>query len=72
MFNRLILTLLVLVSSCLGRSIIPIIDISSLYTENDDLRRVTVNKLGDACRNVGFFIIIGHKIDQAVVDLTCN
>ncbi|MBD2302697.1 isopenicillin N synthase family oxygenase [Nostoc sp. FACHB-190] len=41
---------------------IPIIDISALVTESSD-RHLTATKIGQACREYGFFYIIGHGVD---------
>lgn len=52
---------------------IPVIDISSLVTNCPDLdnsaeRDDAIRKIGNACRNVGFFYISNHSIDRKLID----
>ncbi|MEW6735548.1 MAG: 2-oxoglutarate and iron-dependent oxygenase domain-containing protein [Acidobacteriota bacterium] len=42
---------------------IPIIDISALIDETDD-RYEVATKIGQACRECGFFYIVGHGVDE--------
>jgi isopenicillin N synthase-like dioxygenase len=75
MWNRFVLIVLVLqaiyILSSYGVDDIPIIDISEFYSGDEEIRRAVANKIGDASRNVGFFVVTGYKIDQAVIDSTC-
>lgn len=47
---------------------IPIIDIGDLYGNNKEKRMSVASEIGDAARNVGFFIIKGHHIHQDIMD----
>jgi isopenicillin N synthase-like dioxygenase len=42
---------------------IPIIDISALRTGHDD-RRAVAREIGQACRECGFFYVVGHGVDE--------
>jgi isopenicillin N synthase-like dioxygenase len=50
---------------------IPIIDISEFVNGSDMARREIANKMGDACKKVGFFIIQGYQIDKSIIDNMC-
>jgi isopenicillin N synthase-like dioxygenase len=43
---------------------IPIIDISGIYSDNIEDRKVVAEKIREACHRIGFFYIINHGIDQ--------
>lgn len=43
---------------------LPVIDIGGLFSPHDDERQAVAEQLGDAARNVGFFHIVGHGIDE--------
>jgi len=48
---------------------VPIIDISALIHDSDDSAIMETSSLiGNACREVGFFIILGHNVDKSVID----
>jgi isopenicillin N synthase-like dioxygenase len=42
---------------------IPVIDISALVSGNED-RREVAGRIGQACRDWGFFYIVGHGVDE--------
>ncbi len=42
---------------------IPIIDISALVSGKEDRHEVAA-KIGQACRDCGFFYIVGHGVDE--------
>lgn len=44
---------------------IPTIDISDLRSSNLSDRMAVAHRLGDACRNIGFFYVTGHSISRA-------
>src|SRR5262245_64798506 len=44
---------------------IPIIDVSDLVTGGASKRAVT-ERLGEACRESGFFYVVGHGVDAAL------
>jgi isopenicillin N synthase-like dioxygenase len=44
---------------------IPIIDISALVNGTNERREVAV-KIGQACRDWGFFYVVGHGVDEAL------
>ena len=46
---------------------IPEIDISRLHTGKQKNRRVTAELLANACRDTGFFYIVGHGIDGRTI-----
>jgi isopenicillin N synthase-like dioxygenase len=50
--------------------VIPIIDISKLLDGSLEERREVAMKIGDAAKNIGFFVIIGHQIDSELLENT--
>jgi len=42
---------------------IPIIDVSALVSGNED-RPEVAGRIGQACRDWGFFYIVGHGVDE--------
>jgi isopenicillin N synthase-like dioxygenase len=46
---------------------IPIVDVSGLG-EGTSARRAVAGRLGEACRDSGFFYVVGHGVDQALQD----
>lgn len=57
-------------ANTLDQSAIPIIDISSLLS-NDDVQTVA-NKIYQAATNTGFFYIKGHGISDKLIDQAFN
>lgn len=47
---------------------IPVIDISSLFGDNDTLKQKTAQEIHIACRDVGFFYIKGHNVSTQLQD----
>ena len=49
---------------------IPIIDVSPWTTQSssDEQRSQVVNEMAAACRAIGFFGIVGHGVDPAIVE----
>jgi len=63
------LFVLALVCICISGVTVPIIDISALIRDSDDSAIIeTASLIGNACREVGFFIILGHNVNRSVVD----
>jgi isopenicillin N synthase-like dioxygenase len=51
---------------------IPIIDFSSFRSSNETSQRKQIaDKIGDACINVGFFVITGHGVSDEVLQNAC-
>ena len=46
-------------------SLIPIIDVSELVAGGPS-RRAVAERLGKACRESGFFYVVGHGVDAAL------
>ena len=46
---------------------IPIVDVSGLG-EGTSARRAVAERLGEACRESGFFYVVGHGVDEALQD----
>lgn len=49
---------------------IPVIDISALRQGDGDASRDVANKLGTACRDVGFFYVSNHGIPEKIIEDT--
>lgn len=63
------LFVLALVGMSISGVTVPIIDISALIRDSDDSAIMETSSLiGNACREVGFFIILGHNVDRSVID----
>ena len=45
---------------------IPVIDISNLVTGNDIDRHITAAQIAQACREYGFFYVVGHGVDETL------
>lgn len=52
----------------MSEAIVPIIDISALFGNDSEKRLATANKIGEACADIGFFIIVGHQVDSSIID----
>lgn len=48
--------------------IIPTIDFSQLISSNPKERSMAIQKLGDACRDWGFFMLINHGVSETLRD----
>src|SRR5215467_15919207 len=44
---------------------LPIVDVSALISRTEERSKVAM-QLGEACREFGFFYIVGHGVDQAL------
>ncbi len=47
---------------------IPVIDLSRFIDGDEDLRRAVGAEIDHACREVGFFTIVGHGVDPQVIE----
>jgi len=47
---------------------VPIIDIAPYFSGTPEDKRRVAAQLGRACREVGFYVIVGHGVDAALVD----
>lgn len=47
---------------------IPVIDISGLYSDNIEQHEAVAAEVGNASRNVGFFVVKGHHVAPEVID----
>lgn len=61
-----------LLSRCFGLgaegSIIPIIDLTPFFNGDHNARLAVAHSIADACVNIGFFVLKGHNVPQAVID----
>ena len=46
---------------------IPIIDISGLFSSNPDEKIATALRIGNACQEIGFFVITNHGIYDRII-----
>ncbi len=51
-----------------ANSFVPVIDIAPYFAGTADGKREVAAALGRACREVGFYVIVGHGVDPALVD----
>lgn len=51
---------------------VPVIDISSFLNGDKDSRINVAKQIGNACVDVGFFIIIGHGVDDLIIQNAWN
>lgn len=47
---------------------VPIIDISALFGGDTAACREVANKIGQACRDIGFIVIVGHQVRDELID----
>jgi len=47
---------------------VPVIDVAPYFSGAPDGKRRVADQLGRACREVGFYVIVGHGVDPALVD----
>lgn len=53
-----------------GGSVVPIIDISALKGKNKEAREAVSRKIGRACVDIGFFVVVNHGIPLEVIQRT--
>lgn len=46
---------------------VPIIDISGLFSDSYDDRKAVAIQIGQACRDIGFFVITNHGVSDSVI-----
>lgn len=51
-----------------GESIVPIIDIAALSEGDEDARMEVARKIGEACEDIGFFVVVNHGIPRSIVN----
>ena len=49
-------------------SYVPVIDIAPYFTGSTATKQKVAEEIGRACREIGFYIIVGHGIDPALID----
>jgi isopenicillin N synthase-like dioxygenase len=47
---------------------VPVIDIAPYFSGAPEGKRGVADQLGRACREIGFYVIVGHGVDPALVD----
>jgi isopenicillin N synthase-like dioxygenase len=50
--------------------VVPIIDVSDLFSDDAARRGAVAAKIDEACREIGFFQIIGHGVDPEIIQST--
>jgi isopenicillin N synthase-like dioxygenase len=48
-------------------STVPVVDLAPFLTGRPDARRAVAHAVGRACEDIGFFTIVGHGVDPALV-----
>jgi isopenicillin N synthase-like dioxygenase len=51
-----------------SEDIVPIIDISGFFNGSVAERLEIADKIGQACQDIGFFVIKGHNVPQTIID----
>jgi len=62
----------ILSTSTIEQVTVPVIDISSLLNGDKENRINVAKQIGKACIDVGFFVIIGHGIDDTIINNAWN
>jgi isopenicillin N synthase-like dioxygenase len=56
----------------LTSEIVPIINISTLFSTDIDSRLEVANQIGKACEEVGFFVVTGHNVPDNILTNACK
>jgi isopenicillin N synthase-like dioxygenase len=51
---------------------IPVIDLTPFFEGTPEGKALVARQVDDACRNIGFFTVVGHGVDKAVIDNAWN
>lgn len=51
---------------------VPLIDFGDFLSGDEAARKATALKLGEACRNIGFFYLTNHGVPQPLIDRTLD
>jgi isopenicillin N synthase-like dioxygenase len=51
-----------------SKSFVPVIDVSPYFSGTPDGKHRVAEQIGQACREVGFYVIVGHGVDQLLID----
>lgn len=51
-----------------ANSFVPVIDIAPYLAGTPKGKRRVAAELGRACREVGFYVIVGHGVDAGLID----
>lgn len=47
---------------------VPVVDFAQFRDGSPEERRETARQIGEACRNIGFFYVVGHGVDRQTLD----
>lgn len=64
----IILSFFVVCMVSLSENIVPIIDISGFFNGSSSERLNIAQQIGQACQDIGFFVIKGHNVPQTIID----
>lgn len=51
-----------------SNGLIPVIDLSPYFAGTADAKRYVAQQIGRACREVGFYVIVGHGVDPKLIE----
>jgi isopenicillin N synthase-like dioxygenase len=53
-----------------ANNVVPVIDLGPYFAGTPDRKRQVAAELNRACRDVGFYVIVGHGIDARLIEQT--